>query len=367
MSLSNPGLNTILSDLIAGSLLKGEQQRQLESWVLQDQLRARAFGVSSENVEAVIQARSQLLPSIYPAVKTLCQQRLQLPTASLLELLWNLWLPLALKLVADRQKLERPLIQGIVGTQGTGKSTLSDILASILNHLGCPTLSFSLDDLYKTYAERQRLRQHDPRLIWRGPPGTHDIQLGTQVVDQLRSPNRSSSISIPRFDKSAWQGAGDRTTPEVVEAIEIVLFEGWFVGVQPIDQTLFATAPPPILTTADQAFAVDMNARLQDYLPLWQRLDHLILLDLLDYRLSQQWRRQAEHQAIAAGKSGMSDTDLNQFVQYFWRTLHPDLFLKPGAKSSERVDLVIEINPDHAPGLVYRPSDRLNPDTGAAL
>lgn len=344
---------SILNSLVAGSLTE-EHQGQLEIWTLQDQLRARAFGITPENVREVIQTRSQLLPSVYPAIAALCRS-FQFKTSPL-ELLWNLWLPLALKLVGDRKVLERPLIQGIVGTQGTGKSTLGAVLTSILGHLGYTALSFSLDDLYKTHSERQHLQQRDPRLLWRGPPGTHDIQLGLQVLEQLRNSNRSDPISIPRFDKSAQGGAGDRAAPEVVEGVEIVLFEGWFVGVRPIDPAAFATAPPPILTLADRTFAADMNAQLRNYLPLWERLDHLILLHLLDYPLSQQWRRQAEHQAIAAGKSGMSDAEIDQFVQYFWRSLHPELFLKPLAKSSE-VDLVIEINQDHAPGVVYQPSD----------
>jgi D-glycerate 3-kinase len=126
-----------------------------------------------------------------------------------------------------------------------------------------------------------------------------------------------------------------------------VLFEGWFVGLRPIDPAAFDTAPPPIETDADRRFARDMNQRLQDYLPLWERLDQLILLYPVDYHLSLQWRRQAEHEMIAAGKSGMTDSEINQFVNYFWRSLHPDLFIKPLTNNPDLVDLVIEINADH--------------------
>ncbi len=345
-------VSPILNRLVDGFPLTGEQQRQLEIWALQDHARARAFGISRDNVTAVVQARSRLLRLIYPKVQEWQHRgKLQSP----LKPLWDLWLPLALQIVAYRQALERPLIQGIVGGQGTGKSTLGAILKIILGQLGYATVSLSLDDLYKTYAERQYLRQHDPRLIWRGPPGTHDVRLGIQVLDELRNPSRSGPIAIPRFDKFAHRGAGDRMTPEVVEAIEIVLFEGWFVGVQPVDPAVFATARPPILTEADREFARDMNQQLQEYLPLWQRLDRLILLYPLDYRLSQEWRRQAESQAIAAGRSGMSDAEISEFVTYFWRALHPQVFIEPLAQGSQKVDLVIQINPDHTPGTIYQP------------
>ncbi|MHC5720383.1 MAG: glycerate kinase, partial [Nostoc sp.] len=124
------------------------------------------------------------------------------------------------------------LIQGIFGGQGTGKTTMCKILSLILDQLGYRTLSLSLDDLYKTYSDRLLLTQQDPRLIWRGPPGTHDVDLGLKVLDQIRQ--SQSPVMVPCFDKSAYRGAGDRTTPEMVTGVDIVLFEGWFVGVRPI-------------------------------------------------------------------------------------------------------------------------------------
>jgi D-glycerate 3-kinase len=163
---------------------------------------------------------------------------------------------------------------------------------------------------------------------------------------------------VPRFDKSAWGGAGDRTTPESVEEIDIILFEGWFVGVRPINPAIFdAPTPPPIQTLADQAFARDMNHGLQDYLPLWERLDRLMLLYPTDYHLSQQWRRQAEQQMMATGKSGMTDSQIDRFVEYFWKSLHPELFITPLTKNPSYVDLVVEIYPDHTPGAIYQPGN----------
>jgi D-glycerate 3-kinase len=270
--------------------------------------------------------------------------------------LWDLWLPLGIKLASQRQQLERPLIQGILGGQGTGKTTMSKVLSLILNQLGYRTLSLSLDDLYKTYSDRLVLTQQDPRLIWRGPPGTHDVDLGLDVLDQIRQ--SQSSVMVPRFDKSAYRGAGDRTTSEMVTDIDIVIFEGWFVGVRPINADVFDTAPPPIVTDEDRAFARDINRRLHDYLPLWERLDSLIVLYPTDYRCSLEWRKQAEQQMIAAGKSGMSNAEIEEFVNYFWRSLHPELFIKPLVKDATAVDLVVEIHADHSFGEVY--CDRVN-------
>jgi D-glycerate 3-kinase len=266
------------------------------------------------------------------------------------ELLQNFWLPLARQLVEWHDRADGTLIQGILGGQGTGKTTLAAILTRILNHLGLQVCQISLDDLYKTYADRQQLIQVDPRLRWRGPPGTHDIALGLEVLYQLK---QKRPAQVPRFDKSAWGGNGDRTTPELVTHVDIVLFEGWFVGVRPIDAAAFDHAPPPINTEVDRAFAQEMNARLTDYLPLWNMLDRLIVLLPTDYRLSQAWRKQAEQRMIAAGQSGMAADQVDEFVEYFWRSLHPDLFITPFLHN-DQADWVVEISPDHLPVAIHQ-------------
>lgn len=345
----------ILSSWTGGKTPTSAEWQQLSADALADERRAKAFGITPANVSRVIQAKWHIFSSVYPNITQLKAAQ-AIPELLLLETLWNLWIPLATQLAAARRHLERPLIQGILGGQGTGKTTLGAVLSLILGQMGNSTLSLSLDDLYKTYAERQCLREQDPRLVWRGPPGTHDLQLGLQVLDQLRQPDKQP-IQVPRFDKSAWGGAGDRSQPEVVEGVDIVLFEGWFVGARPLDSAVFETAPPPILTPADRVFARDMNTQLKDYLPLWERLDRLMVLYPTDWRLSLLWRTQAEHQMIAAQKVGMTDPEIAEFVNYFWKSLHPELFVQPLTKDPKWVDLVIEINPDHSVSTVYRPGD----------
>ena len=255
----------------------------------------------------------------------------------------RLWLPIALDMVVKRNKLNRTFIQGILGGQGTGKTTLCLILRHILSYLSYSTATLSIDDLYLTYAERQALQQQDPRLIWRGPPGTHDVTLGIEAIEQCLQGDSNSKILLPRFDKSAFNGQGDRTTPEVIVKPDILLFEGWFVGVQPLQYPV--RFPLPIVTELDKQFARDNNQRLQAYLPLWDKLDSLIVLYPEDYRLSQQWRKEAEQKMIATKKTGMSDEECDRFVNYFWKALHPELYIKPLIQTA---DLVVEIKGDRS-------------------
>ncbi len=306
--------------------------------------RTSPLETSSENLEE----RSHLFNLLSPQVLALCQQLGLTDTHQILSTLWHLWLPLGIYLVKERQKQELPLIFGILGGQGTGKTTLTKILCLILKTMGYTSLGLSLDDLYKTYSDRQKLLQQDPRLIWRGPPGTHDVLLGIEVLEQLR--NRQNPVDVPRFDKSLQGGQGDRINPEQVAPVEIVIFEGWFVGVRPIPKENFQHPPAPINTPQALSFALDSNERLQEYLPLWELLDRLMVFYPKDYRWSLLWRLEAEQKMIAQGKTGMSPSEIEKFVTYFWQALHPKLFIEPLIRNCSLVDIVVEQRRDRRSG-----------------
>jgi D-glycerate 3-kinase len=337
------------------------QYEFLESLLLQDlpeaKASAAAFGVTSQNVTDYVRRHLELLPGVYSDLLK-AHPVFSRDRDRTLNTLWDLWLPLAIWL-ADRQTAtSQPFVQGILGGQGAGKTTLAIALKSILARMGLSCVGISIDDLYKTHTEREELKRQDPRLIWRGPPGTHDIDLGIQVLDRLRSPSQSP-ILIPRFDKSMYGGDGDRTESEPITGADIVLFEGWFMGVQPVDPAIFATAPQPIFTDEDREFAIASNERLKAYLPLWQRLDSLMLLYPSNYRYSKRWRLEAEHETISRGGDGMSDREVADFVDYFWRALHPELFIAPLMRKPDLCDLVVEINIDHQPERIYAPRDQI--------
>jgi D-glycerate 3-kinase len=347
----------ILQNWSRGEQPNTEEIEQLLVEELADSSRTNAFELASANAKQQIEARSQLFCTVCSDILQLCNDFGFHSSDYILTNLWQLWLPLAMQLATARKNLGRTLIQGILGGQGTGKTTLAAVSRSILAHLGYSSVAISIDDLYKTYAERQQLQQQDPRLIWRGPPGTHDVDLGIIILDQLRQRERQEPILVPRFDKSAFNGAGDRTEPEKIAPVDLVILEGWFVGTRPVEEAAFDSAPPPIITPEDKLFARDTNARLKEYLPLWERLDRLIVLYPVDYHLSKQWRKEAEQKMIASGKSGMSETEIDRFVEYFWRALHPALFIQPLVNNPDLVDLAIEIKADHSYGRVYRPAN----------
>lgn len=285
--------------------------------------------------------RSEFLKIHEAAIVELCNELEIVPDPDTIK---KIWVPLAFQIAHWRNAQSRVLIQGFLGGQGTGKTTLTKVLALLLNKLGYSTVSWSLDDLYLPYVDRVRLRTRDPRMIRRGPPGTHDVQLGIEVLQQFQ--RGEFPISLPRFDKSAHGGEGDRSEPELITQADIILFEGWFVGVRPIVSEFEIVA--------DQQFAQAMNQQLQSYVPLWELLDRFVILYVPEYQLSKQWRKEAEHKMIAQGKAGMSDAEIDEFVEYFWQALHPELFIPPLLKQA---DLVLEIGDGHSVRSINYPID----------
>ncbi|MGB2923951.1 MAG: glycerate kinase [Limnothrix sp.] len=344
----------ILSGWLAGRSPQDSDYPQLLKAAQADPQQAEALNYDLTLVG--IQHRVTDFLAIAPDVVQLCEDLKFTDQDAILKTLWELWLPLAQQIRDARQQQDQPLIYGILGGQGTGKTTLTQVLSQILAAWNFTCIAISIDDLYKTYAERQKLLETQPRLIWRGPPGTHDVETGLAVLTQLQQATAGDKIAIPRFEKSLHQGAGDRLEPEQVNPADIVLFEGWFVGCRPIDATKFADAPEPITTAEDRDFAIAINQALQAYVPLWEKLDRLMVLFPEDYRLSKTWRKDAEHKMIAQGKTGMSDAEIDDFVDYFWRSLHPDLFITPLTKDPTLTNLVIEIDAAHRPSNIYRPT-----------
>jgi D-glycerate 3-kinase len=94
----------------------------------------------------------------------------------------------------------------------------------------------STDDFYKTREELDFLAQGDNSLFHvRGNPGTIDTKLMDSTVQSLLQkyePGRE--ILIPRFDKSLFNGKGDRIEKEkwtkVDYPVDIVFLEGWCLG-----------------------------------------------------------------------------------------------------------------------------------------
>lgn len=120
-----------------------------------------------------------------------------------------------------------PLI-GIAGAQGSGKTTLARSLAVSLGGA-----QLSLDDVYRTKAERQILaRDLHPLLETRGPPLTHDLDLLATTVAALRAAGPDAATPLPAFDKRADDRRPAEDWPVFTGRPAAILIDGWCLGAQ---------------------------------------------------------------------------------------------------------------------------------------
>ena len=220
-------------------------------------------------------------------------------------------------------------VWGINGCQGSGKSTLADYLCSMIaERHGINTLALSMDDFYLTKAQRTELGTIvHPMLATRGVPGTHDVALMIDTLEQLQA---GAETQITRFDKSI----DDRLTSPEIEVsrgpVGLIVIEGWCWGasaepdhnlVEPINEL-------EGLQDAEGVWRRYVNQALAtDYQKLFTMVDQLIMLQAPSFDIVYQWRLEQENKLLErhqgtdkAGTNGiMNQRQILDFIQYFQR------------------------------------------------
>ena len=212
-------------------------------------------------------------------------------------------------------------ILAISGLQGSGKSTLAAQVVELARSRGLQAAALSIDDVYLTRAQRQRLagRVH-PLLATRGPPGTHDLALALATLDAARA---GQPLWLPRFDKLA-----DERVPQAqwqqLEKLDLLVFEGWFLGTPAEAEAALQQPLNPLEREADPdgTWRRWCNQALAEHYPaLWQRFDRLWFLQPPGFEVVPQWRWQQEQglQQAAPGRTGMNRAQVQRFVQFYER------------------------------------------------
>lgn len=255
------------------------------------------------------------------------------------------WRPLADR-IGDLWVDKQPVLIGINGAQGSGKTTLCRFLRVLLVEHNLRSVTVSLDDLYLTRAERRALAADvHPLFATRGVPGTHDIALGEAILDDLLA---GRTAALPRFDKAADDRAEMRRLVE--PPIDVVLLEGWCVGAVP--QPAEALREPVNRLEADEdrdgVWRREVNRRLAtDYAALFARIDLLVALEVESFEAVYRNRKLQEDKLAAANPGGvaiMDDTALDRFLMHYERLTRWMLEEVPA-----RADVLVKIGSDQRP------------------
>lgn len=257
------------------------------------------------------------------------------------EVVDHYWRPLADE-IARRAETKRPLVVGINGAQGSGKTTLCKFLEPLLAERGIRAVTLSIDDLYLGRSERQEeAEETHPLFVTRGVPGTHDVALGMTILDRLVA---GKSAELPQFDKAA-----DDRSPEtrhVEGPVDIVLFEGWCVGASP-QPAVDLREPINDLERDEDPDGVwrrEVNRRLAtDYAELFARIDVLVVLKVPDFESVREHRR-VQEKKLGWGPAVMDDAALDRFLAHYQRLTEWMLTEMP-----PRADILVEIGRDQRP------------------
>lgn len=253
--------------------------------------------------------------------------------------------------VAERARGDGCPVFGINGAQGSGKSTAAAFLRDELATAhGLRAAVLSLDDVYLPRAARQALAvEVHPLLATRGVPGTHEVALGIETLQRLKRLPAGESLALPGFSKADDDRLPRSRWSRVDGPVDLILFEGWCVGV-PAQAAAALQTPVNALEAdedADGRWRHWVNEQLATrYADWFAGLDALIFLQVPDFDCVRRWRGQQEQdtarQAGGAGAGLQSSRQLDRFIQHYQRiTLHA-LDVLPA-----RADVRLALDHDH--------------------
>ncbi|KAG2492776.1 hypothetical protein HYH03_008940 [Edaphochlamys debaryana] len=263
------------------------------------------------------------------------------------------WVDGQLRAHRERGGGKTALVLGISAPQGCGKTTIVEQLEALCNWLGVAAASVSIDDFYLTRADQAALAEANPgnRLLQlRGNAGTHDLALGSATIQELRGLRQAgATAAVPRYDKSAFGGLGDRAPqsawPVVKGPLEVVFFEGWMSGFAPLPDPAAAAAVDPSLAL--------VNEMLGAYREAWDALvDSWLVIRIGDPQWVFKWRLQAEERMKAGGKAGMSAEQIADFVSRFipaYAAFLPRLYAAGPTTAQPGRTLIIEVDQNRSP------------------
>ena len=253
--------------------------------------------------------------------------------------------------ISKRVNKKKPLIIGLAGGQGSGKTTISSILTLILKrYFKLNVCKVSIDDFYKTRKDRKLLskKKHD-LLMTRGVPGTHDINLLLSFFKKIKSKN-FKTLQIPTFNKAIDDRCSKTLWQKIKIKPDVIIFEGWCVGARA--QTSSQLIKP--INSLEKFY--DQDAKWRSYVnnqiktkykTLFKHLDGLLYLKAKNFSLLREWRLKQERKLWIQTKNKknlkiMSSADVTNFMQTYQRITQQ--MFKDAIKSSS---IIMELNSKH--------------------
>jgi len=253
--------------------------------------------------------------------------------------------------ISKRVSKKKPLIIGLAGGQGSGKTTISSILTLILQkYFKLNVFKVSIDDFYKTRKDRKLLsKSKHSLLITRGVPGTHDIDLMLSFFKKIKD-KKFKGLQIPKFNKAIDDRYPKSLWYKVKSKPDVIIFEGWCVGARAQSSSQLKKPINSLEKVYDESVKwrsyVNNQLKLK-YKTLFKQLDGLLYLKAKNFNLLRRWRLKQERKLLEQTKNKknlkiMSTGDVINFMQTYQRITQQ--MFKDALKNSS---IIMNLNSNH--------------------
>ena len=253
--------------------------------------------------------------------------------------------------IASKTNKSKPYFVGLAGGQGTGKTTVSSIIAIILRkYFKLNVFKISIDDFYKTRKERISLsKKIHPFLMTRGVPGTHDINIMLNFFKKTKSKS-FRSLKLPKFNKAIDDRCKKNLWYSIKKRPDVIIFEGWCVGAKAEKDNSLKKSINSLEKKEDTNLVwrkfVNQQLKLK-YKKLYAQLNCLLFLKAGSFSLLQQWRLKQEKKLRLKNKGIrnnkiMNKKDVIKFMQTYQRVTQN--MLKHAPKYSS---IILNLNRNH--------------------
>jgi len=253
--------------------------------------------------------------------------------------------------ISERTNKKRPLIVGLAGGQGSGKTTISSILTLILQkYFKLKVFKVSIDDFYKTRKDRKLLSKNKHLLLMtRGVPGTHDVDLMLKFFKKVKSKS-FKNLTVPKFNKAIDNRCKKSLWYKLKSKPDVIIFEGWCVGAKAQTNKQLKKPINSLEKVYDQGikWRSHVNNQLKTkYKTLFKQLDGLLYLKAKNFNILRNWRLKQERKLWIQTKNNknlkiMSSGDVINFMQTYQRITQQ--MFKDSVKSSS---VIMNLNNNH--------------------
>lgn len=226
--------------------------------------------------------------------------------------------------LTDIEKIYMPLFKKIrskkmimiAGSQGSGKSSLSELIRVIYKkHYKKKVAIISIDDFYHSIKKRNQIsRDIHPLFSVRGVPGTHDITLLRNILWKIKK--KQFPIYLPIFDKTKDARKKYR---KKISSSDLVIFEGWCVGASPLPNEYLFKNINIIEKDSDKQniWRKNYNRYLKDYQDLFKLFNCYIYILTPSWENVISWKYKQELKLRSQKSNLKLLSKLKEFIMYY--------------------------------------------------